>query len=375
MRLHELPTPCAVVDLDRVEANCARMQARAAGWGVRLRPHVKTHKCPELARLQVRDGFQGITVSTLAEAEAFAAAGFRDILYAVPVAPQKVPRAVALSRQVDALHLIVDSPAPLDVLSRACAAAGRPGSVFVEVDCGDGRTGVDPLSRGAVSLAARIHQDPHLTLTGVLTHGGQSYGVHGAEAIRAIAETERAVMAAFADRLRDEGLPVLVVSAGSTPGCVHAAGWAGVTELRPGNYVFFDQFQATIGSCAADAVALSVLATVVSSRPSRNQVVLDAGALALSKDPGARHVRRGASYGALFTADLGAPIAGTRLVSLSQEHGVVRTASPAVAEALPVGTRLRVLPNHACLVAGLHPELVVARGDAVVDRWRPVKGW
>jgi D-serine deaminase-like pyridoxal phosphate-dependent protein len=384
-----LPTPCALVDRERVERNCRAMAAAARRWGVRLRPHVKTHKCVEAARLQVAEAPEGgITVSTLAEARHFAAAGFRDITYAVPIAPERLPEAVEIGRGIDRLSVLVDGPVAVAAAAEVAAAADARIPLFLKVDCGYGRAGVDPARPESVALARSVAASPHLDFRGLLTHGGHSYGAHSpAESLGAALE-EAASPVAFARKLREEGVEVPEVSVGSTPTCtaltreVAAAGgdgvgvWDGVTEIRPGNYVFFDVYQTLLGSCQLEDVAFSVLVTVISHHPHRNRLLVNAGSLALSADPGPRHVDPHCGFG--LVADLaGQPLAGLRLTGLSQEHGWVEAASGdgRELEVFPVGTRLRIFPNHSCLTAAAYDRYHVLEGGQRVDEWRPVRGW
>ena len=371
MRPEELRTPAALVDAAVVDRNTARFSERIAGLGARLRPHVKTHKAVEAGRLQVRGHFGGITVSTLAEARAFGAAGFRDVTWAVPIPPSKAAEAAALARQLDALHLLVDSDEAVTALEAQSSESARL-SVFLKLDCGYHRAGVDPESPASLALARRLADARHLDFRGVLAHAGHAYACRDPEAVRAVARQERAVSSGFAERLRDAGVEVPEVSIGSTPTATWAESLEGVTEMRPGNYAFFDAFQAAIGSCRLEDAAFSVLASVIGCYPGRGRLVLDAGALALSKDPGPTHVDPDCGFGVLSTLR-GEPVP-LRLASLSQEHGAADGAPEAVAR-FPVGSRLRVVPNHSCLAAALHERYHVVEGDRVVGEWRPVKGW
>ncbi|MDY7093790.1 MAG: alanine racemase [Acidobacteriota bacterium] len=375
--LENLATPCAVVDLDAVERNVETMARRMESLGVRLRPHVKTHKCVELGRLQSPDG--RITVSTLAEARHFAADGFRDITWALPLDPQRLPEIAELKAEVDAFHLLLDEPRTLDALESYARNSGPGGaearfSAFLKVDCGYHRAGVDPASPAALELTRRLAASSAVRFAGILTHAGHSYSCRTDDEVAAVAEQERSVMADFAAELRRRGLEVPEVSVGSTPTMTRVRSLEGITEARPGNYVFFDLHQEAIGSCRRRDVALSVLATVVGCYPERGQLVLNVGSLALSKDRGAVHVPGFEGYGELVEEG-GGGIEGLELVSLSQEHGQVRTASPELARRYPVGTRLRVLPNHSCLTAALFDRYHVVRGQRVVEEWRPVRGW
>ncbi|MEE2750730.1 MAG: alanine racemase [Myxococcota bacterium] len=369
MRIGELSTPCALVDLDQVEKNTRWMSERAHELGVRLRPHVKTHKCLEAARLQVDGHFGGITVSTLAEASYFAKGGFQDITWAFPLPVGRVEEALEYSQNLERFSVVVDHVDTVDVLERCAGRRGIPVRVFLKFDCGYGRAGVrlgDPL---ALTLARRLSDSPWVDFRGVLAHAGHSYDCRSADAILKIAEQERESAVSFAEALRGSGVEVPEVSVGSTPTMRLAEDLEGVTEIRPGNYVFFDWFQSMIGSCQPEEIAFSVLASVVGRYPERGSILLDAGALALSKDVG---VGEG-SYGCLANPQDGHLWTGGRLTGLSQEHGKVQWDS---VESMPeIGDRVRILPNHSCLSAALHPVFYVVRGMQVVDTWRPCRGW
>ncbi len=358
-----------MVDLAKLKTNIRRMQARAAKLGVRLRPHVKTHKTAEIARLQVSDMASGITVSTLAEAHFFQRAGFEDITYAFPITPNKLDEAADLTRRLKHFHLLVDQFATAGAVS----AYGRDNhvsfSVFLKVDCGYHRAGVDPTLPDSVRLVEAIQSSPQLSFKGILTHAGHSYHCRDREEITAVARQERNVMVEFAERLKKSGIVCETVSVGSTPTAVHAPGWQGVTEIRPGNYAFFDKFQADIGSCSLAEAAATVLTTVVAHYPQHNQLLIDAGALALSKDPGAVHIDDRIVYGAVT----GNP--GLKLFSISQEHGLITSQQPIAFNDFPVGSLIQIIPNHSCLAAALFDRYHVVEGNRVVDEWRPLRGW
>ncbi len=374
MQLTDLKTPCAIVDLDRLERNAAAMAERVRRLGVRLRPHVKTHKCVEAARIQTAGQFGGITVSTLAEARAFADAGFADITYAVPPALDRLDELADLHRRVDRFTLLVDHPHTLAELERLAGARGLRFSTLVKVDCGLHRVGVDPEDAAAVDLAAALHGSPHLELVGVLTHAGHAYRCEDREEVRQVAIHERHVVVSFAERLRASGVGVGEISLGSTPTVVAADDLSGVTEVRPGNYLFFDVFQAAIGSCHLHEAAFSVLASVIGVYPARNEFVVDAGALALSKDPGPVHIDPGCGYGAVVTPDEQRLLPTLTVRTLSQEHGVIASDDP-LEERWRPGELVRILPNHSCLTAACFDRFHVVRGSEVVDEWRPARGW
>jgi D-serine deaminase-like pyridoxal phosphate-dependent protein len=372
MIIAELHTPCALVDLDRLEANAVAMAERAHRLGVRLRPHVKTHKCIEAARIQTAGHFGGITVSTLAEARGFAHAGFRDITYAVPIAPQKLADVVAIGSLIDRLAVLVDHVTTIQAIEETASSHSITLPVWLKLDCGLNRAGVDPASDHAIALAARLARTEHIDFQGALTHAGQSYTARSREQAAEIACDEVSATRSFVNRAAKDGIVVPEISIGSTPTMTAAENLDGVDEIRPGNYLFFDEFQAAIGSCVIADVALSVLATVVSAFPEKRRAVIDAGALALSKDPGPIHVDPHCGFGRIVAVEDQHALPGLRLTSISQEHGVLE--GPGTA-ALRPGTRIRILPNHSCLAAACFESLVAVREVAVVDEWRPIRGW
>jgi len=374
MRIEHLPTPAALVDLDRLEENVARMARRASVLEVGLRPHFKTHKCVEVARLQASRGATGFTVSTLAEARALLEAGFRDLLWAVPLPLGRLEEAAALSQQAERLAFLVDSVEAAEALDAHGRAAGRKHEVFLEVDCGYHRSGVRPSNPAAISLAERLDCAPGLSFRGLMTHAGHAYACRDRSGSAAVAAEERDVTVAFARALRERGVWVEEVSVGSTPTVLAADHLRGVTEVRPGNYVFFDAFQAAIGSCALRDCAYTVLATVTSADRAAGSFALDAGALALSKDAGAVHVDPDCGFGVLLPAEGGEPLSGLWLAGLSQEHGHGRARGGGTMS-LAVGDRVRVVPNHSCLSAAAFGTLHAVRGGEVVDRWLPARGW
>jgi D-serine deaminase-like pyridoxal phosphate-dependent protein len=361
VRLGEIPTPALVVDLGRLDANLERMAAKARRLGVALRPHLKTHKCAEIARRQAALGCRGVTVSTLEEAHFFAEAGFDDLTWAFPIIPSRLPEARSLAERVS-LGVVVDSDEAIAMLEAQPAAA--PWRTWLKVDCGYHRAGVEPTEPRATLLARRLADSPAIDFRGLLTHSGHAYAAADRQAMAAVARQERDVTAGFADRLRGEGVEVPEVSVGSTPALsVDVGDYPGVTEVRPGNYVFYDYTQVVLGSCRPADCAVTVLASVVSSSRERRRSVVDAGALALSKDTAPPWAPR-RTFGELFEEPAAGRLDPARhLLSLSQEHGVVDGW-------FPVGNRVRILPNHSCLTVACFDEYWVAQGDEVVDRWR-----
>ena len=369
VKIEELKTPAFIVDLPKLTTNIRNMQERARKHGVRLRPHVKTHKTAEIARLQTPDEDRGITVSTLAEARFFQKAGFDDITYAFPISPNKLAEAAELTGHLKQFHILLDQ---LDTAT-AVESYGRANtvcfSVFLKVDCGYHRAGVDPSTPESIHLAAQMQASQHIQFQGILTHAGHSYHCRNRKEIVGVAQQERDVMVEFAQRLQHDGIDCRTVSVGSTPTAVHAPGWPGVSEIRPGNYAFFDKFQADVGSCSLEEAAATVLTTVVAHYPQHNQMLIDAGALALSKDPGAAHLDQEIVFGTVA----GHPL--LKIFSISQEHGLVTSPVPIDFNNFPVGRLLQIIPNHSCLASALYDRYHVVNGNRVVDEWRPMRGW
>jgi D-serine deaminase-like pyridoxal phosphate-dependent protein len=360
----DVSTPALLLHREVLQRNCDRMRAKARESGVFFRPHVKTHKTVEVGRIQHGGHAGPITVSTLAEAEYFARDGFRDITYAMPIAPEKLPRATALAQQIDRLNILIDN----EVTLRAVEEHGAIFDAFLKVDCGYHRAGVDPDSPDSVRLAMAMARSEHVRFQGILTHAGHSYHARDVEEIRRVAAEESGSLSRFRALLSTEGLGDTVRSIGSTPTLSVVERFSDCDEVRPGNYVFYDAFQATIGSCSREDVAVSVLTTVVGSYPERGSLIVDAGALALSKDSGPDHVDPRFGYGIVCDLDLN-PLP-MRIAALSQEHGRIETPTH-----VPVGTRLRILPNHSCLTAAMFDVYQVVDRGKIVDQWRPVRGW
>ena len=261
--LADVETPRLVLDRAKLDANLARMRARAETLGVALRPHLKTAKSVEVARLAIDPVRPRLTVSTLKEAEAFAAAGWRDILYAVGIAPNKVEHAARLRREGTDLSLILDSVEAARALGEAAERLGVRFAVMIEIDTDSHRAGVKPADPYLVAVARAIAASPALELKGVMTHAGASYDCRSLDAIADMAETERSGAVAAADAIRTAGLPCPEVSVGSTPTALMARTLEGVTEFRPGVYMFHDLVMAGLEVCRPQDIAVSVLATVI----------------------------------------------------------------------------------------------------------------
>jgi D-serine deaminase-like pyridoxal phosphate-dependent protein len=373
MQLSDLETPALVVDRTRLAFNIGRMRDRLAALGVPLRPHVKTAKSVDVVRLAVEGQPGGITVSTLREAEHFLDHGFTDILYAVGIVPSKLAHVAALQRRGARLTLILDSVEMAEAVAREAEALGTIFPVLIEVDTDGGRAGVAAGdSRRLVEIGRILDAAPGSELRGVMTHAGLSYNCRSPEALRAHAEQERSGAVAAAEALRAAGLPAPVVSVGSTPGALFAERLDGVTEVRAGVYMFMDLVMADLGVCAEEEIALSVLATVIGHRRDLGYLLVDAGGLAMSKDAGPARAKP--SYGSLWDTVTGLPL-GLDIASTNQEHGLV-PAGEADFDRLPIGSQVRIAPNHACMTAAAHERYqVVDGGTEVLTNWPRCNGW
>lgn len=365
----DLVTPIALVDLERLEKNINEMAVRAKEFGVNLRPHIKTHKCIEIGKKQLESGAKGITVSTLGEALAFAEAGFTDITYAVPIASDKFDGVHKISEMAH-LNVLVDHPTTVEFLGEFCKEKHIILDVLVKIDCGYPRCGVNPSSPEAIRLVKKIAESSSLRFKGILTHAGHSYSATTVAEIKLIAKMEQDVMVRFAKTLQEEDseLAPEVVSIGSTPTARLTDSFQEeITEIRPGNYVFYDYTQVALGSCGVTDCALTVLSSVISTNDDR--VIIDAGATALSKDMGPTHIEPEVGYGKIIRDYDAGQIDDAVIKSLSQEHGKIAISSKTPIE-FSHSNRVRILPNHSCLTANLYEFIHVVKGDTVVDKWK-----
>jgi D-serine deaminase-like pyridoxal phosphate-dependent protein len=372
-----LATPALLLDKDRLDRNLARLSSRMEARGVVLRPHMKTAKSIDVARCAHRSGHGPITVSTLAEAEYFAQHGFRDMTYAVGLAPHTAERAMQLRKAGIDLKVLLDSPEQATMLGAAGRAAGVTPSAFIEIDC-DGHRGGLTATDPKLGMVAAALAEAGVKLAGVLTHAGESYSLCTPGALEGAAENERTVAVAAAAALRAAGHECPVVSVGSTPTAHFAEDLTGVTEMRAGVYMFFDLVMHGVGVCTTDDIAISVLATVIGTKPEKGWILVDAGWMALSRDRGTAAQRVDQGYG--LVCDLSGKVYPDLIVAqASQEHGILamRSGSTHALPHLSIGARVRILPNHACATASQHEVYnVVSAGSEVIQaRWPRMRGW
>lgn len=372
----ELETPCLLLDQDRLDANIARLKSRTDALGVTLRPHMKTAKSIDVAGRVHGNSPGPITVSTLAEAEYFAGFGYRDIIHAVGLAPQRCKRALGLRAAGVDLKLLLDSTDQALALAEAANHAGVKAAALIEIDCDGHRAGIAPDSARLVLIADTLTAQG-VAVAGVLTHAGGSYEGGGSEAIAQAAEAERAAVVHAAERLRQSGHECPIVSVGSTPTAHFARSLEGVTEVRAGVYMMFDLVMQGIAVCQYDDIALSVLSTVIGAQPDKGLIIVDAGWMALSRDRGTAGQAVDQGYG-LVCNEAGEPWPDLIVLGANQEHGVIgiRPGSRAALPNLPIGSRVRILPNHACATASQHAGYhVLGRAVTAPTWWPRLTGW
>jgi D-serine deaminase-like pyridoxal phosphate-dependent protein len=361
--LSTVRTPVVVIDRVKLERNITAMQTRAKAAGVRLRPHAKTHKSPAIAQRQIEAGAIGICCAKVGEAEVFAAAGIGDIRLPYPVHPSNAPRLLALMDRAT-ISIIVDDENVAREWSAAMFSAGRRLPVLVKVDVGFHRCGVDPARPETIGTIHRIARLPGLDFRGLLSHAGHSYLAKSQSELETIALTEAETLRGIAEKLRESETPIAEVSVGSTPTARFVGAQAGVTEMRPGNYVFVDRTQVGLGAARLDDCAQSIVSMVV-SRPAPDRVILDAGSKTLTSD-GVRGFGDETGYGMVFPSLSATRPDGTLSIErLSEEHATVKV-PPACP--LKVGDRVRIIPNHSCVVTNLADELLLVDGETIVDR-------
>lgn len=360
--VEQLETPVTVVDLDRLERNVERMASLAREKGVKLRPMIKTHKSPFIASLQMKAGGIGVLVASIDEAEVMAAASIRDITIAYPfIDPAQLERIVRLAEtSTTQLTLSADSTVAVERIATTAAKGGQTFPVLILIDSGGRRLGVQP--EDALPIAQAIQAAPNLRLAGVATHAGHAYGATSDEQLQAAALSEAGAVVKAAETLRAAGMTVPTVAVGSTPTASRVASVRGITEMRPGNYVFYDAMQVALGVATEEDCALTIIGTVL-SRPTPQTAVVDVGSKMLSSDRGAHGLDQMRGYGIV----VGEP--ELVIERISEELSVVTLPEN---HPLTVGQRLQIIPNHACVAANLVDTLIGVR-QGRVERTIPVQ--
>ena len=371
-----LQTPCALIDESRLTRNIDRLRSHIRDLGVTFRPHLKTVKCAEIARRMMTSPTGPAAVSTLLEAEQFGSIGVRDILYTVGIAPGKLDRVLTLRRAGIDLSVIVDSREQAQAVAAASRAAADPIPTLIEIDCDGHRGGIAPDEPLLLGIAQDLHGSG-ACLRGVMTHAGESYNNPGEAALVRAAEAERDAVVTAAKRLREFGLPCDVVSVGSTPTAHFARDLSGVTEVRAGVYAFFDLVMAGLGVCNVGDIALSVLATVIGHQRDKGWTLVDAGWMAMSRDRGTASQALDQGYG-LVCDRSGVPFQDLIVSQANQEHGIlaIRSGSHVASPQLPLGTLIRILPNHACATAAQYDRYhILDAQQRLTSQWPRFSGW
>jgi D-serine deaminase-like pyridoxal phosphate-dependent protein len=368
----DIVTPALLLDAEKLERNCRRMRERLHLHGVVLRPHVKTAKSVEVAQLALGAPAGPITVSTLREAEYFFDHGFRDILYAVGMVPAKMDRVAGLTRRGARMSAIVDSVDGAKALMTASATEGVRIPTLIEIDSDGHRAGIPPGDRRLADVAATLGE----SLLGVMTHAGDSYNCDSVDAIRKVAARERQAVVDCAEALRTFGHACPVVSVGSTPTATFGESFSGVTEVRVGVYMFHDLVMAGLGVCRLEDVAVSVLGSVIGHQCDKGWLLTDAGWMALSRDRGTAKQPVDQGYGLVCDVE-GRPMGDLIVADANQEHGIIarRGGGPIDFDRYPIGSLVRILPNHACATSAQHAEYKVLRDGRVVETWERFGGW
>ncbi len=376
MKYFNILTPALILERNKLDANIERMTTRFKSMGVNLRPHLKTSKSIEVAKLALKGNFGGITISTIREAEYFAGYGIIDMVLATCLSPARLNQAATLRARGIDLKILIDDP----FLAQAISNHRGEHRVMIEMDCGEHRTGVTPGSPKLMEIAHILNAAPNVKIAGVLTHAGHSYRCRTIDEMASIADQERDTVVDAANILRKAGIDCPIVSVGSTPTALYARDLTGVTEARPGVYMFGDLFQVGIGSSTLDDIALSVLTTVIAHQEDNNQLLIDAGGLALSKDRSTESLDIDCAFGLVCNAQTGQVIKDFKVASVHQEHGQIASSETINFDHYPIGTQLRILPNHSCMTAAGydHYNVIVSTnphpaGDVKV--WQRCNGW
>jgi len=375
--LDELPTPCLLLDQSKMVANIGKMQAHIDSLNASLRPHVKTNKSISVTEKVIENlAVKKITVSTLHEARYFQSHGVNDIMYGVGITPQKLPEVADLMAKGTSISIILDD---VSVAQTVCAEGEKRGITFrvhIELDVDGHRSGVLPEDPALIEIGKILQASNGAELVGVMTHAGESYDCPTTDAIVEMAEQERSRSVKAAELLRAAGIECPEVSVGSSPTAAFAQNLDGVTEVRAGVYVFQDLFQSGLGCSTPDQIALSVLGTVNAHKHNKNLIIVDAGWMAMSRDRGTASQKVDQGYGLVVDLD-GNPIDDLILVAANQEHGVIgaRDGGPVNFDTLPIGSRVRILPNHACATAAQYENYKVHTGKTVTAVWPRIRGW
>jgi D-serine deaminase-like pyridoxal phosphate-dependent protein len=374
--LEELDTPCLILDKSLLEKNCFKARKKCLELNTILRPHVKTPKSIEIAKIALDNQEGPITVSTLNEAEYFASAGFKDILYAVCIIPKKLKRLNFIQQKYSCLiRMVIDSVFVAQEILNYSKLHNANFEILIEIDCGEGRSGLFHQDQKIRDISRVFAENDQTNLIGVLTHAGHSYSTKDKNEILSISNIERAEALASIKNFSNFNKMSPVISVGSTPTMFLASNLDGISEIRAGIYMFWDLAQASRGICKIEEIAISVLASVIGHNHQRKRIIIDAGSLALSKDVSANNFMKEAGYGLVCNPDTGIPFDGLNVSEVHQEHGSIDVQTTDWFENFPIGSLVRILPNHACLTCAAHEKYNVLENEQITESWSRTNGW
>ena len=374
--LEELDTPCLILDKSLLEKNCYKARKKCVELNTILRPHVKTPKSIEVAKIALDNQEGPITVSTLNEAEYFASAGFKDILYAVCIIPKKLKRLNFIQQKYSCMiRMVIDSVFVAQEILNYSKLHNANFEILIEIDCGEGRSGLFHQDQKIRDISRVFAEHDQTNLIGVLTHAGHSYSTKDKNEILSISNIERAEALASIKNFSNFNKISPVISVGSTPTMFLASNLDGISEIRAGIYMFWDLAQASRGICKIEEIAISVLASVIGHNHQRKRIIIDAGSLALSKDVSANNFMKEAGYGLVCNPDTGIPFDGLNVSEVHQEHGSIDLESTDWFENFPIGSLVRILPNHACLTCAAHEKYNVLENELITESWSRTNGW
>ena len=374
--LANLETPCLILDKEILKTNCKNVLLKCKELQVNLRPHVKTPKCIEVVKVALNNETGPITVSTLKEAEYFASSKFKDILYAVGIVPSKLSRIAKIQNKFNCVIKII-----LDSVEVAKAVANYANSnnvnleILVEIDSGEGRSGIRPNDKKLKEIVSVLKQNNNTHLMGVMTHAGHSYNSNNPKTIKAIANKEKEDILHAANNLKKLGNPCPIVSLGSTPTIFFGSNFDGISEVRCGVYMFWDLAQASRNVCKIEDIAVTVLSSVINHNYQDKRIILDAGALALSKDISANKFMPNAGYGLVCDKNTAIPLTNLNVSEVHQEHGTININNEKWFDYLPIGSLVRIKPNHSCLTCAGHETYNILENNSISGLWRRINGW
>lgn len=368
--LTKLDTPYLLIDETKLQRNIDRLQAHIATHGSQLRPHLKTLRTLEAAEYLLPNKSAPATVSTLAEAEAYADAGYTDLLYAVGIAPAKLARVAKLRQRGINLHILLDTPEQAAAVVEFARHQQQQLSVLIEIDSDDHRGGIKPDSPQLLKIAAQLGEH----FSGLMTHAGGSYGCTTAAGLRAFAQQECNAIRHASQRLAEAGINCDITSVGSTPTAHFGTDFTDISEVRAGVYTTFDLVMKNIGVCTLDDLAMSVVTTVIGYNKDKRWLLTDSGWMAMSRDRGTAGQTQDYNYGQVCQID-GSALDGLTLTGTSQEHGVIELTDDYSVTDFAIGTPLRILPNHACATAAMHPTYHLLKSDGSHAQWQRIVGW